>query len=61
MLQSFFLMRRVPILVPPFIKTAPQTVLGDEKAEKASVQSPSSKKAIRLSAKKKVKTNADAG
>lgn len=61
MLQSFFLMRRVPILVPPFVKTAPQTALGDEKAKRASVQSSSSEKTIRRSAKKKVKNNADAG
>ena len=61
MLQSFFLLRRVPILVPPFVKTAQQTALGNEKAKRASVQSLSSQKAIRRSAKKKVKNNADAG
>lgn len=59
MLQSFFLMRRVPILVPPFVKTAPQTALGEEKGREISSLSP--KKAIRRAAKKKVKTDADAG
>lgn len=59
MLQSFFLMRKVPILVPPFVKIATQTALGEEKGRE--ISSPSPKKAIRRSTKKKAKTDADAG